>query len=108
VDVGAFLILFIRWGCGYGVLLVSGGRGGGGWFEGFWGLRLEKRERTKGKDLGGWCVGEENRVEWYVQEGEAFEPVMHVATVTGPMRKILLGERVALNTLARCSGIATK
>lgn len=53
-------------------------------------------------------MGEENRVEWYVQEGEAFEPVMHVATVTGPMRKILLGERVALNTLARCSGIATK
>ncbi len=26
----------------------------------------------------------------------------------GPVRKILLGERVALNTLARCSGIATK
>lgn len=26
----------------------------------------------------------------------------------GPIRKILLGERVALNTLARCSGIATK
>jgi len=30
-----------------------------------------------------------------------------VATVTGPARKILLGERVALNTLSRCSGIAT-
>jgi len=28
--------------------------------------------------------------------------------VRGPIRKILLGERVALNTLARCSGIATK
>lgn len=53
-------------------------------------------------------MGEENRVEWHVQEGEPFEPVMHVATVTGPMRQILLGERVALNTLARCSGIATK
>jgi nicotinate-nucleotide pyrophosphorylase (carboxylating) len=28
--------------------------------------------------------------------------------VRGPVRNILLGERVALNTLARCSGIATK
>ena len=33
---------------------------------------------------------------------------MKVATVTGPTRKLLLGERVALNTLARCSGVATK
>lgn len=32
---------------------------------------------------------------------------MKVATVTGPARGLLLGERVALNTLARCSGIAT-
>ncbi|PWN97504.1 nicotinate-nucleotide diphosphorylase [Tilletiopsis washingtonensis] len=30
-----------------------------------------------------------------------------VATVKGEARKLLLGERVALNTLARCSGIAT-
>ncbi|WFD31234.1 nicotinate-nucleotide diphosphorylase (carboxylating) [Malassezia sp. CBS 17886] len=30
-----------------------------------------------------------------------------VAHVEGPARKLLLGERVALNTLARCSGIAT-
>ncbi|KZF18880.1 nicotinate-nucleotide pyrophosphorylase-like protein [Xylona heveae TC161] len=47
-------------------------------------------------------------VEWHVREGEAFEPVKHCATVRGPVRKILLGERVALNTLARCSGIATQ
>ncbi|KAF7547662.1 hypothetical protein G7046_g8931 [Stylonectria norvegica] len=33
---------------------------------------------------------------------------MKVATVKGPVRGILLGERVALNTLSRCSGIATK
>lgn len=32
---------------------------------------------------------------------------LRVATVTGPARGILLGERVALNVLARCSGIAT-
>lgn len=30
-----------------------------------------------------------------------------VAHVSGPVRNLLLGERVALNTLARCSGIAT-
>ena len=30
-----------------------------------------------------------------------------VAQVSGPVRNLLLGERVALNTLARCSGIAT-
>lgn len=48
------------------------------------------------------------RVEWHIREGETFEPVKHCATVRGPIRRILLGERVALNTLARCSGIATK
>lgn len=30
-----------------------------------------------------------------------------IAHVRGPTRHLLLGERVALNTLARCSGIAT-
>ncbi|KAI4193435.1 MAG: hypothetical protein LQ346_003931 [Caloplaca aetnensis] len=48
------------------------------------------------------------KVDWHLQEGDPFEPVKHCATVRGPIRKILLGERVALNTLARCSGIATK
>ncbi|KAF7301850.1 Nicotinate-nucleotide pyrophosphorylase [Mycena indigotica] len=47
-------------------------------------------------------------VEWHIEEGDTFEPVKHVATVTGPARHLLLGERVALNLLARCSGIATK
>ena len=43
-----------------------------------------------------------------MQEGATFEPVEHVATVRGKARHLLLGERVALNMLARCSGIATK
>lgn len=47
-------------------------------------------------------------VEWHMEEGETFEPIKHVATVRGKARHILLGERVALNMLARCSGIATK
>jgi len=48
------------------------------------------------------------RVEWHVKEGETFQPVKHIATVRGRARHLLLGERVALNMLARCSGIATK
>ncbi|BFZ64439.1 nicotinate-nucleotide diphosphorylase (carboxylating) [Saitoella coloradoensis] len=47
-------------------------------------------------------------VTWHLDEGASFTPIRKVATVRGPARKILLGERVALNTLARCSGIATK
>ncbi|KAJ5937444.1 hypothetical protein N7454_004744 [Penicillium verhagenii] len=49
-------------------------------------------------------------IEWHIKEGEtlSLNPIHHCATVRGPVRKILLGERVALNILARCSGIATK
>jgi nicotinate-nucleotide pyrophosphorylase (carboxylating) len=47
------------------------------------------------------------RVEWHVEEGDEFEPIKHIATVRGKARYLLLGERVALNILARCSGIAT-
>lgn len=54
-------------------------------------------------------------VEWFFQEGAVIGDASQVhgktkvkaATVRGPARKLLLGERVALNTLARCSGIAT-
>ncbi|KAJ0140807.1 Nicotinate-nucleotide pyrophosphorylase [carboxylating], partial [Colletotrichum tanaceti] len=65
-------------------------------------------------------------VEWHVREGShvelrghrkgggnadadaaAVRGKMRVATVTGPARGILLGERVALNLLARCSGVAS-
>jgi len=48
------------------------------------------------------------QVEWHMKEGDSFEPVKHVATVRGKARHLLLGERTALNILARCSGIATK
>lgn len=47
------------------------------------------------------------RVEWHIAEGDEFEPIKHIATVRGKARYLLLGERVALNLLARCSGIAT-
>ncbi|KAI4719253.1 nicotinate-nucleotide pyrophosphorylase [Aureobasidium sp. EXF-10727] len=50
------------------------------------------------------------KVEWLVKEGDLVGQTgkQHVATVTGPTRNLLLGERVALNVIARCSGIATK
>jgi len=52
-------------------------------------------------------------VEWHYNEGAYLDPAsaggkIKVATVKGPTRKLLLGERVALNTLARCSGVATR
>lgn len=52
------------------------------------------------------------KVEWHYEEGVFIDTAkvgkVKVATVSGPTRKLLLGERVALNTLARCSGVATK
>lgn len=50
-------------------------------------------------------------VQWHVTEGEMVDPKggkVAAATVSGPTRNLLLGERVGLNMLARCSGIATK
>lgn len=50
-------------------------------------------------------------MEWFVKEGEFIDTKggkVKVASVKGPVRKLLLGERVALNTLSRCSGVATK
>ncbi|KAI1436934.1 Quinolinate phosphoribosyl transferase [Xylaria sp. CBS 124048] len=50
-------------------------------------------------------------VAWDYPEGSrlpiANSKKIKVATVTGPARGLLLGERVGLNLLARCSGIAT-
>lgn len=50
------------------------------------------------------------KVEWHAQEGTEISAgnKTKCATVSGPVRGILLGERVALNILARCSGIATR
>lgn len=46
-----------------------------------------------------------------VSEGDSVDistsEVICLATVTGPVRDILRGERTALNTLSRCSGVAT-
>ena len=49
----------------------------------------------------------ETHVERYVRDGDAVEPGMLLATVTGDIRVLLSGERTALNYLQRMSGIAT-
>ncbi|KAL6065409.1 Nicotinate-nucleotide pyrophosphorylase [carboxylating] [Balamuthia mandrillaris] len=46
-------------------------------------------------------------VEWKATEGTSFTPIAQLAYVRGPARYILQGERVALNMIARASGIAT-
>jgi nicotinate-nucleotide pyrophosphorylase len=47
-------------------------------------------------------------VEWHVKEGEVLKPIQTCAHVYGPVRQILIGERTALNMMARCSGIASQ
>ncbi|KAH0626377.1 hypothetical protein JD844_001324 [Phrynosoma platyrhinos] len=46
-------------------------------------------------------------VEWLQSEGAWVEPITRVAEVRGQAKDLLLGERVALNCLGRCSGVAT-
>ncbi len=49
-------------------------------------------------------------VTWKVKEGDAVgsDGKTACAAVAGPARGLLLAERVALNVLARCSGVATR
>ncbi|KAK3951661.1 nicotinate-nucleotide pyrophosphorylase [Pseudoneurospora amorphoporcata] len=50
-------------------------------------------------------------VDWHASEGchvETHGGKKALATVSGPARGLLEGERVALNILARCSGVATQ
>uniref|UniRef100_H0XZ11 Nicotinate-nucleotide pyrophosphorylase [carboxylating] n=1 Tax=Otolemur garnettii TaxID=30611 RepID=H0XZ11_OTOGA len=47
------------------------------------------------------------QVSWFFPEGSKLVPVAKVAEVQGPAHCLLLGERVALNMLARCSGVAS-
>ncbi|MFO7572347.1 MAG: carboxylating nicotinate-nucleotide diphosphorylase [Gaiellaceae bacterium] len=49
----------------------------------------------------------ETRFEALVEEGACVEGPTTVARVSGPLRAILTGERVALNLLGRLSGVAT-
>ena len=46
-------------------------------------------------------------VHWHTTEGAFLEPIFQAATVKGKARNILMGERTALNCIARASGVAT-
>jgi nicotinate-nucleotide pyrophosphorylase (carboxylating) len=46
-------------------------------------------------------------VEWNLHDGDAVEPGAEIGEVRGSLRSVLTGERVALNFLCHCSGVAT-
>ena len=46
-------------------------------------------------------------IAWKVHDGDSVVAGAHLGQVTGSLRSILTGERVALNFLCHCSGIAT-
>ncbi len=48
------------------------------------------------------------RFEPHLRDGDAVQPASKLATVAGPMRSILSGERTALNFMQHLSGIATQ
>ena len=52
-------------------------------------------------------IDEEINVIWLVKDGAPLQPDTTLATLDGPLDKILMGERLALNLLQRMSGIAT-
>jgi nicotinate-nucleotide pyrophosphorylase (carboxylating) len=53
------------------------------------------------------ALAPELSVDTLVQDGAAVQPGQRLALVTGPMRGLLAGERIALNFLQRLSGVAT-
>jgi nicotinate-nucleotide pyrophosphorylase (carboxylating) len=52
-------------------------------------------------------VDPEVRTTWLDGDGASLAPGMHIGTVSGPLRSILGAERVALNFLQHCSGVAS-
>jgi nicotinate-nucleotide pyrophosphorylase (carboxylating) len=52
-------------------------------------------------------LDERVELQWYSHDGDSIATGSHIARIAGPLRSILTGERVALNFLCHCSGIAT-
>jgi len=46
-------------------------------------------------------------LEWHFHDGDSMAGGAQIARVGGPLRSVLTGERVALNFLCHCSGVAT-
>lgn len=47
------------------------------------------------------------KIEWLKSDGDVIAPIEEIAYVTGPVKNILQGERLALNIITRASGVAT-
>ena len=47
------------------------------------------------------------KIEWLKSDGDSITPIEEIAYVTGPVKNILQGERLALNIITRTSGVAT-
>ena len=52
-------------------------------------------------------VGDDVEVSWSLCDGDDLEAGSEIAEVTGSLRSILVGERVALNFMCHCSGVAS-
>jgi len=52
-------------------------------------------------------LDDEVQVHWHMHDGDALEVDDRIAEIAGPLRSVLTGERVALNFLCHCSGIAS-
>ncbi len=53
-------------------------------------------------------LGDATQIQWHVAEGALTEPDTIVATLRGPARTLLTGERTALNFLQTLSAVATQ
>jgi nicotinate-nucleotide pyrophosphorylase (carboxylating) len=52
-------------------------------------------------------VDDSLEVHWNLTDGDAVEPGAEIGEISGSLRSVLTGERVALNFLCHCSGVAT-
>jgi nicotinate-nucleotide pyrophosphorylase (carboxylating) len=52
-------------------------------------------------------VDDRVEVHWQLRDGDAVEVGAEIGRVEGPLRSVLTGERVALNFICHCSGVAT-
>jgi nicotinate-nucleotide pyrophosphorylase (carboxylating) len=52
-------------------------------------------------------IDEHTTMSWRYGDGESIEPNTELGRVTGPLRSILAAERVALNFVGHCSGVAS-
>ena len=52
-------------------------------------------------------VDDQIEIQWQFRDGDAVEAGDEIGEVSGSLRSILIGERVALNFMCHCSGVAT-